>query len=45
MLKPAALYILMDEEFRIFANTIKSLKTPTRLQISENTFVQRNLED
>jgi hypothetical protein len=29
MLKPAALYVLTDEEFRIFTNTIESLKTPT----------------
>jgi hypothetical protein len=29
MLKPVAPYVLSDEEFRIFANTIESLKTPT----------------
>jgi hypothetical protein len=29
MLKPAAPYVLTDEEFKLFANTIESLKTPT----------------
>jgi hypothetical protein len=30
LLKPAAPYVLMDAEFEVFANTIESLKTPTR---------------
>lgn len=29
MLKPAAPYVLSDEEFRIFATTIENVKTPT----------------
>jgi hypothetical protein len=30
MLKPAAPYVLTDEEFKVFANTIETLKTPIR---------------
>jgi hypothetical protein len=30
MLKPAAPYVLNDDEFRVFASTIENLKTPTR---------------
>jgi hypothetical protein len=30
MLKPAAPYVLNDDEFRVFASTMENLKTPTR---------------
>jgi hypothetical protein len=30
MLKPAAPYVLNDDEFKVFVNTIKNLKTPSR---------------
>jgi hypothetical protein len=30
MLKPAALYVLNNNEFKVFANTIENLKTPSR---------------
>jgi hypothetical protein len=29
MLKPAAPYVLNDDEFKVFANTIENLKTPS----------------
>jgi hypothetical protein len=30
MLKPTAPYVLNDDEFKVFANTIRNLKTPSK---------------
>jgi hypothetical protein len=44
MLKPAAPYVLTDEEFKLFADTIEHLKIPSgHSSIWKNTFVRRNL--